>query len=588
MTPEERSAPRPARDRGWLLAIVAVGLALRLYRLSWGLPDFIPPDSLNYYIRPAARLVAAGEIIPPSFVHTPLFVYTIGLVDFVWSVTVGGPIDLEPRALRKGLGGLLPEGGAGLLGSQDFPPQLTSLILVARLFCVATATLSIAVLYLLGRRLVGARAALFASAAFALSPLHVLESHRVNADGLMVLFALLAAHRTVVAMQERSRRGVLAGFALAGLTGAVRYNGLAIATLPAWAALRWPGATLAARLRLLCVGAASLAAVLAISLVPALFEWERFWKAIVALFSAGLVAGGNFDLSGDGWVFRRYLYELVATLPYSLGWPVYVASLIGFAILASANRAALAAVLAAIGPFFLVQGAGLTVEHRYFALMLPFLCITAGVTLDVLAARWKGLGVATAVAVIGYTAILSASHCNRIGLGPQRAIAERIHRHARQARDAGRTIGVGYPGPVDLLFDPLRTQINDPGVRLHHLPHFSRDDQISAEVRAMSDEELAADLRRWAASKDVGVIVVPDWQDGVVARARRSRSHAARLFALLEDGSLGFRLEAVERTGFLTESLYVWPDPLLETHRALGILGYKLFVDAAVDGRELR
>ena len=31
------------------------------FAMGDGAPDFIPPDSLNYYIRPAARLVAAGE-----------------------------------------------------------------------------------------------------------------------------------------------------------------------------------------------------------------------------------------------------------------------------------------------------------------------------------------------------------------------------------------------------------------------------------------------------------------------------------------------------------------------------------------------
>ncbi|HER20074.1 MAG TPA: hypothetical protein ENO14_03410, partial [Chromatiales bacterium] len=391
-----------ARRRRWLLAIVVAGVLLRVYRLSWGLPDFIPPDSLNYYIRPAARLVAAGELVPPSFVHTPLFMYTIGMVDFVWSATAGEPIDLGPRPLRKGIGGLLPAEG-GMLGSQDFPPQLTALIVVARAFCVATAPLSIVALYLLARRLIGVRAALFASAAFALSPLHVLESHRVNADGLMILFALLAAHRTVVAMQKQNRRGLLAGFALAGVSGAVRYNGLAIATLPAWAAIRWPGASGGERFRLLVLGSSIVAAVLAIGLLPAVFDWQRFQSSVAALFSVGFVAGGNLDLSGEGWVYHRYVYQLVATLPYSLGWPVYLCSLIGFPILARSRPAATAIVLAAIVPFFLVQGAGLTVEHRYYQLLLPFLAVTAGVTLNALVTRWKSLGIAAACAVLAYT-----------------------------------------------------------------------------------------------------------------------------------------------------------------------------------------
>jgi hypothetical protein len=573
-----------AHRSGWLLAIVVVGVLLRVYRLSWGLPDFIPPDSLNYYIRPAARLVAAGELVPPSFVHTPLFVYTIGLVDFVWSATVGEPIDLGPRPLRKGIGGLLPDGGRGMLGSQDFPPQLTTLILIARAFCVSTAALSIVVLYLFARRLIGVRAALLASAAFALSPLHVLESHRVNADGLMILFALLAAHRTVVATQKQNRRGLLTGFALAAVAAAVRYNGLAIATLPAWAAIRWPGAGAGARFRLLVAGSSIVAAVLAIGLLPAAFDWQRFQSSVVALFSVGFVAGGNLDLSGEGWVYHRYVYQFVATLPYSLGWPVYLCSLIGFPILARSHPAATATVLAAIVPFFLVQGAGLTVEHRYYQLLLPFLCVTAGVTLDALVARWKSLGIAAACAVLAYTAALTASHCLRLGLGPQRAVAELVHDRARAASAAGRTLGVGYPGSVDLLFDPVRTQIRDPTVRLHYLPQGVAGDAAGAGAKPISDEEIAKRLRQWVADKDVDVVLLPDWQEGVAERSSDpSKRSVARIYARLEDGSLGFRRAAHHRAGFLTESLYVWPDPLIETHRAVGVLGYKVFVKSEGD-----
>lgn len=565
---------------GWLLAILVVGTIFRVYRLAWGLPDFVPPDSLNYYIRPAARLVAAGELIPPSFIHTPLFVYTIALVDLVWSQTFGGPIDLSPRPLQGGFAAILPSQSASMLGSLQMPPQLATLILVARVYCVMTAILSIAVLYLLVRRLAGVRAALFAAAIFALCPLHVLESHRVNADGVMILFALLAAHRTVVAVQTGSRRGILGAFALAAVAGAVRYNGLAIFTLPVWAVLRWAGTGLAERFRLLMLGSAIFFAVVGICLLPALFDWQAFKSAAETQFAYGFVAGGNLDLSGEGWVFHRYIYQLVVSLPFAMGWPAYLCAMVGLLLLARSDSRSCWLVLAAIGPFFLVQGGALTVEHRYFQLVLPFLALTAGVTLDtLLAARWR-FGTVLVIAVLGYTAALAGSHCLRLGLAPQRAVADFLREPARVAAASGDTLGFAYPGPVDLLFDPLRTQINDPAIQLRHVP------LLVAEAGAppTSDEQLAQHLHAWVTEKSVDVVVLPNWQEGVAARSRGSaQRNDARIFRLLSDGTLQFRQAAHFPTRYLTDQLYTWADPLLKTHRATGILGYKVFVRTADD-----
>lgn len=562
--------------RLWLAGILAVGLALRVYRLSWGLPDFIPPDSLNYFIRPAARLVAAAEFIPPSFAHTPLFVYTIGLVDFAWSHTVGEPIDLSPRPLQKGLGGLRPSKGRSLLGSQELSPQLTELILLARGFCALAATLSIAVVYLVARRLAGTRAALFAAAAFAFCPLHVLESHRVNADGVTILLALLTAHRAVVADQTRSRRGLLAAFAIAGVTGAMRYNGLAIITVPMWTALRWP-AKFRERARLLLSGIAIASATVAVGLLPVAFGWQRFERVFGAMAAAGFAQGGNIDLSGGGWIYTRYVYQLAVTLPYSMGWALYLCALAGLLVLAKSKPRSLGVVLAAVVPFFLVQGAALAVEHRYYQFLLPFLALPAGVALDELMVVRKRIGIATAAVVLGYTAALSGSQCLRLGLGPQQMLAAFIDVKAREASAAGRTLGMAYPGGPDLLYDPIRTQIQNPTVRLRYVPFVSRRYVRESSEHPPSQAELTRQVREWVVNKDIDVILLPSWQENIVRRSGRNRT-AARFYDQLARGTFGFRPVAEFRSRFFTEGLYTWADPMLSTHRATGILGYKVFV----------
>src|SRR5262245_55415551 len=205
----------------WLAlgAIVAVGVALRVYRLGWGLPDYGYPDGINYFVRPAARLVALGEWVPPPAPHPPLLVYIDALVFAVWSLVTRTPI-----------------AGAGRV----FYAQLPTLALVARGVSVAVAVGSILLTERLGRRLVGARAGLFAAAILALAPVHVLESHRVNPDGAMVLCMQAATLAAVVAWQGRRRGWLWTAFFLAGLAGGFKHNGPIIAAVPAWLALTWP------------------------------------------------------------------------------------------------------------------------------------------------------------------------------------------------------------------------------------------------------------------------------------------------------------------------------------------------------------
>ena len=62
------------------------------------------------------------------------------------------------------------------------------------------------------------------------------------------------------------------------------------------------------------------------------------------------------------------------------------------------------------------------------------------------------------------------------------------------------------------------------------------------------------------------------------ARRGRPDGFAITFFRLLERGGLGFRLAGDFRTHFLTEALYTWGDPMLDTHWETAIAGYKVFV----------
>ena len=64
-----------------LLAVVALGLGLRLYGIRWGLPDaahpgysYHPDETLNLVW---ARWLVEGNIIPKQFIYGGTFYYTI-------------------------------------------------------------------------------------------------------------------------------------------------------------------------------------------------------------------------------------------------------------------------------------------------------------------------------------------------------------------------------------------------------------------------------------------------------------------------------------------------------------------------------
>ena len=117
-------------------------------------------------------------------------------------------------------------------------PQLETLTLVGRALNVGVAALSIVMVYLVARRLVGRPGALLAAAALAFSPLHVLESHRLAPDIPAVLFLLVALWLGARADERRSVALLVASGAVAGTRDATRYTAaLAIAGA---ALAHWP------------------------------------------------------------------------------------------------------------------------------------------------------------------------------------------------------------------------------------------------------------------------------------------------------------------------------------------------------------
>jgi 4-amino-4-deoxy-L-arabinose transferase-like glycosyltransferase len=555
-----RQAQSTARsiELAWLAAILVIAFALRVVHITWGVPDYVFPDAFLHIIGPAAAIVADGDftLSQSQFVHPPVLVYALGAVYWSWSLLSGQPV------FASGL---------------EFQEQLPTLILLGRGLGLFVALASIAVQFRLARRLLGSRVALFAAAGFALAPLHVLESHRIHPDGLMLLLILLASDWAVAARERSSPRLLLLAFATAGLAGATKYVGVFGGAVPAWVAFTWYGADRWRGVRLAAAGSVASLAGFSLGMAPALFHFDRVVFVLGLFAQVGFVSGApGYGLTGNSWANVRFLYALFVALPFSLGWPLYVAGLVGLPLLQRRAREASGVVLAFLIPYFLMQGGAALVVARYFAPLVPFLAISAGLAFERLAARRGALGAVLVALVLGYTLTLSASQVARMDQGPQRRAIASIAELARSAADSGRTPVLGYWGRWAFVYDTLRPSLEKLDLEIVQIPAAYQGEIPAQDLPQTEAAWLEYDLR-WIEEFDVKLIVLASWAEYHFSRVGPEPPET-RFYQRLSDGRLGFRLADHFESSFLSQPLYVWGDPMLQGHWETGIVGYNIFV----------
>jgi 4-amino-4-deoxy-L-arabinose transferase-like glycosyltransferase len=523
---------------------VACGTALRAYRLDWGLPGYNFPDDVMHFLRPAARAAAGGTWLPDAFVHPPVLIGLLAMTFALWGLVTGHPIERPPLAVT---------------------PQLETLTLVGRALNVGLAALSIVMLYLVARRLVGRAGGLLAAAALAFSPLHVLESHRLAPDIPALLFLLVSLYAALVADDRRSTAWLLASGALAGLATATRYTAaLALAGPLLQLARRRGRATVVA-----AVGAATAAGFL-LGCVPCLCRLRQFLGDLGLIATLGYAVNAPGVTLVDGLAQQRWIYPLVVALPYMMGWALYLLAFTGLWALWRRDRRAASLLLAAVVPYLVLVGASRAAVPRYYLPLLPFLAIAVGAALSGPARpAWRPLAVAVGVVAFGYTGLLAAAQVRRLGLGPQREVGALTATLAERAAARGATLVVAYPSRTWLHYDAVQRFIRRPDVRIVELP--------VAYTNPFVDPTDTPSPDAWLAAQGVDVIVLPSWIENAVYRMRTPATPHAFLRAL-GDGALGFHEGGDFRTRYPTQCLYTWGDPMLDTHWETAIAGYRVFV----------
>ena len=206
--PEKTFLQRPLSrlsELALLGSILTIGTALRFWNLDFGLPgNFFHPDEL-VKARVIERMVEGHTLDPNYFVHPTLLLY----------------LTYAASSISQWF---------GYHGTWNW---LYQTVFSGRVISAVAGTLSIGVVFALGKTLRDARTGLLAAAFFAVFPLHVQTSHYLKEDVLLLFWMLLSALFALKAGQEQRARYVYLSMLFAGIATSTKYTGLLTLAFPA-------------------------------------------------------------------------------------------------------------------------------------------------------------------------------------------------------------------------------------------------------------------------------------------------------------------------------------------------------------------
>jgi hypothetical protein len=296
---------RAPRRWAWagLAAVLAGGLALRLWGFRQGLPYAYNTDEADHFVRHAVRMFEEGTLNPHYFANPPAFTYLLHYLFLVWY-----------------------GGGAGVRHAFALHPA--DLYALARVAAAALGAIALWLLYATGARLLGRGAGLLAAAIEAVAFLPVFYAHlALNDVPTLAPLTLSLLGTAGVLTKGRTRDFALAGVGL-GLACASKYTaGIALVPLLAATALRWldggrVGVGAAARGLALALAAALLAFLVANPY--AVLDFEGFQHELAHQSSLTAETQGKLGAPRHGGV-AYYLWSLT----WGLGWVPALAALGG-------------------------------------------------------------------------------------------------------------------------------------------------------------------------------------------------------------------------------------------------------------------
>lgn len=194
-----------------LLGILFVSFGLRVWGSGFGLPAYTRyhPDE-HALVDRAAKILWTGDWNLGRFNYPPLYAYLQAgsyASYFLWGASQG-------------------------LWNQIMPFTLPQYYQVGRLLTGLAGTLTVMVVYLIGRQMESKRTGLLAAALLGGCYLHAVHSHYATFDVMVGLWvALVLLFSELIRTETKARWYLLAGLA-AGFAGATKYNGALALVMP--------------------------------------------------------------------------------------------------------------------------------------------------------------------------------------------------------------------------------------------------------------------------------------------------------------------------------------------------------------------
>lgn len=371
---------------GWGIGLVTLaGLALRLWKLSYGLPHIIFSDE-GHHIYWALNM-GGGDFNPHQFVHPTFFFYLCFAADCLytlWGLATG----LFDRA-----------GDAWRLYKND----PTVFYLIGRLWSVFFGTLTIPLVYFTGKRIFNATVGFWAALFVAFSLLHVQYSQIAYLDVPLTFFILLSFFLAYLGFENgRVRYFVLSGIA-GGLATSVKYNGLSTVLFGPVASLLL---LIRGQNRVKAGSFLKVNFLFFIFLILGFTLGTPYWPFDFYTFKIDVLnafltydAGGAGQLGYDGG--RNWLYYVSNPLHYGLNPAIEWAAIAGFCVLLwqRTRKDWLFTVYPLV--YFAVIGLTEIRGVRYAIPLIPFMGLSAAYVIDFIANQSRAGRVGTRALLVG-------------------------------------------------------------------------------------------------------------------------------------------------------------------------------------------
>lgn len=347
-----------------LAGIIILATGVRLWGITYGLPcPYCRPDE-DRLIATALRL-SPRDLNPHLFDWPGLFFY---LARGILEVT-----------------GLLVGWWRGASASSSlilYHLNPTPFHIAVRLVFAGFGIASVFLLFLLGKRMFGRATGLLAAFFLTLSFLHARESHFGMLDVPVTFFSLLFFLRALKLLRLGRWRDYLGCGLWAGLAFATKYYAIVLLVplltahlLRVWGK-GWQGC-LSRR-----AGAAVLLTFIIFLIVSpyTLLDFHSFYRDVSVKWIDQYYRG-HLPIP-EVRTMRGWLYHLVFSLRYALGWPLEALCLLGVAwsvYLAFRGRSTHRIILSFLIPFYLLLGRQRICFIRYVMMLLPYLCLLGAV-----------------------------------------------------------------------------------------------------------------------------------------------------------------------------------------------------------------